>query len=221
MKVVDFIFDTFIKVFELGGPVVIILIFISILTLSVILYKIYQFFYFNIGYHKPLIEALKLAKKENLNESNKIFLNSRNIFSSIILIILKNKNDNLFLEKITSLIEIKFSKLEEGLKIVDLVIQIAPLMGLLGTVLGMIDAFQSLQSAGSQVDPSDLAGGIWVALLTTAIGLSIAIPSSIFLSWFESKIEKERIFLNFALSSIYCEKIKIELGFPQNEKKND
>ncbi|WP_319469787.1 MotA/TolQ/ExbB proton channel family protein [uncultured Pseudodesulfovibrio sp.] len=59
----------------------------------------------------------------------------------------------------------------------------APLMGLLGTVLGMINAFSRLSAAGD-VDISMLAGGIWQALLTTAAGLSIAIPTLLAHRWF-------------------------------------
>lgn len=74
----------------------------------------------------------------------------------------------------------------EGLRALELIATIAPLLGLLGTVLGMIAAFQVLQESGNQADPSDLAGGIWVALLTTAAGMAVAIPAGVALSWFES-----------------------------------
>ncbi len=55
--------------------------------------------------------------------------------------------------------ESRFAQLEGGFRFLDSVAQLAPLLGLFGTVLGMIDAFQSLQAAGDQVDPSLLAGG--------------------------------------------------------------
>lgn len=73
-----------------------------------------------------------------------------------------------------------------GLRVLELVATIAPLLGLLGTVLGMIAAFQVLQQSGARADPTALAGGIWEALLTTAAGMAVAIPASIALSWFES-----------------------------------
>ncbi|NVK34593.1 MAG: MotA/TolQ/ExbB proton channel family protein [Rhodobacteraceae bacterium] len=80
-----------------------------------------------------------------------------------------------------------------GLKALDAIGQVAPLLGLFGTVLGMIEAFQNLQSAGNSVDPSMLAGGIWVALLTTAAGLAVAMPVSLLLTFFESRIDHERV----------------------------
>lgn len=80
-----------------------------------------------------------------------------------------------------------------GLRILELVATIAPLIGLLGTVLGMISAFQALQAAGARSDPSALAGGIWEALLTTAAGMAVAIPASVALSWFDSVVERLRL----------------------------
>lgn len=72
-----------------------------------------------------------------------------------------------------------------GLRMLDLVVTIAPLIGLLGTVLGMIEAFQALQDSGQQADPAALAGGIWQALMTTAAGMAVAIPASVALSIFD------------------------------------
>lgn len=79
-----------------------------------------------------------------------------------------------------------------GLRPLELIATIAPLLGLLGTVLGMIAAFQALQQAGSRADPATLAGGIWEALLTTAAGMAVAIPASIALTWFEAVSERLR-----------------------------
>ncbi len=79
-----------------------------------------------------------------------------------------------------------------GLRALELIATIAPLLGLLGTVLGMIGAFQALQEAGARADPSLLAGGIWEALLTTAAGMTVAIPASVSLTWFESVVDRLR-----------------------------
>jgi biopolymer transport protein ExbB len=68
---------------------------------------------------------------------------------------------------------------EKFLSLLNIIAQTAPLLGLLGTVFGMIGAFIQIQNLGSQVTPADLAGGIWEALLTTAEGLTVAIPALI------------------------------------------
>lgn len=77
-----------------------------------------------------------------------------------------------------------------GLRGLELIATVAPLIGLLGTVLGMISAFQALEEAGARADPAALAGGIWEALLTTAAGMAVAIPASVTLTWFESLADK-------------------------------
>jgi len=105
-------------------------------------------------------------------------------------------------ERLAAEAEARFATLEGGFRALDSVAQLSPLLGLFGTVLGMIDAFQSLQSAGSQVDPSLLAGGIWVALLTTAVGLAVAMPTAMVLSWLESRMDGERVFADTAIQTI-------------------
>lgn len=76
-----------------------------------------------------------------------------------------------------------------GLRFLDLAAAIGPLLGLLGTVTGMIVAFQGLAAAGVRADTATLAGGIWEALLTTAAGMAVAIPAMVAQHWFESVIE--------------------------------
>jgi len=83
---------------------------------------------------------------------------------------------------------IEMSKLESGLVILATLSTIAPLLGFLGTVIGMIIAFQSIEAAG-EVEATLVAGGIKVALLTTAAGLAIAIPVSIGHNYFVSFID--------------------------------
>ena len=71
----------------------------------------------------------------------------------------------------------------------------APLLGLLGTVLGMIKAFMVIQESGGQVNASMLAGGIWEAMLTTALGLAVALPVMIAHSYLASRVEKFELWL--------------------------
>lgn len=69
--------------------------------------------------------------------------------------------------------------LEKGLGILSLISVVTPLLGLTGTVTGMIQAFQTIAAHESQVNPGMLAGGIWEALITTAAGLFVAIPTHV------------------------------------------
>ena len=78
---------------------------------------------------------------------------------------------------------------------------IAPLLGLLGTVIGMIKAFMVIQEMGGKVNAAVLAGGIWEAMLTTALGLSVALPTMVAHSYLTARIDKyEAGFLNGAVT---------------------
>ena len=66
---------------------------------------------------------------------------------------------------------------------------ISPLLGLLGTVIGMIKAFMVIQEMGGKVNASVLAGGIWEAMLTTALGLSVALPTMVAHSYLVSRVD--------------------------------
>jgi len=82
------------------------------------------------------------------------------------------------------------SKLEKGLSVLASVAGIAPLLGFLGTVTGMIQAFMTIQDLAGAANPSDLAGGIWEALITTAFGLIIGIPALALYNYFLGAVKK-------------------------------
>ena len=95
-------------------------------------------------------------------------------------------------EETTRVARALLDEARRGLRMLELSATIAPLLGLLGTVLGMIAAFQALEQAGARADPSALAGGIWEALLTTAAGMAVAILATLMLTWFDAVIERLR-----------------------------
>jgi len=87
---------------------------------------------------------------------------------------------------------IEVPKLEKNLNILATLAHVTPLIGLLGTVTGMIQAFQVIQEkagALSPVSPGDLAGGIWEALTTTVGGLSVAIPTLVAYNFLVTKVD--------------------------------
>jgi len=84
----------------------------------------------------------------------------------------------------------EITKLEKGLSTLATVSGIAPMLGFLGTVTGMVTAFQTIQDLMGAANPSDLAGGIWEALITTVFGLIVGIPALAFYNYFTEKIKK-------------------------------
>lgn len=189
------------NILTLGGPVVALLILISVLTLALILYKIWQFRISGVGRHKRLGQAMVAWDKGDRATAQTRLEDSKSYLVPVVRMAFAADRPEA-IDRVDAEAEDRFARLERGLSTLDTVAQLAPLLGLFGTVLGMIEAFQKLQAAGNSVDPSLLAGGIWVALLTTAAGLAVAMPTSLILSWFEARMRRERVFANRAIRTV-------------------
>lgn len=198
----DEILEPIRQIYELGGPVVLVLLFVSIVTAALVLYKIWQFHAARLGRHKALREAVHYWDLGARAQSRAALGKSKSTFARLIGLAMQAEGNENLMPRLEAEAGAKFLSLERGLRFFDSVAQLAPLLGLFGTVIGMIEAFRALQQAGSQVDPSILAGGIWVALLTTAAGLAVAMPTALLLSWLEARLERERVFVEEALTRI-------------------
>lgn len=109
----------------------------------------------------------------------------------------------------------QLAPLRDGLRILEVTGTLAPLVGLLGTVFGMISAFQALELAGNQVDAAVLSGGIWEALLTTAAGISVAVPALAAYHWFDRSQEQCRHLMEDRLARVRV--LLANNGFDQEE----
>ena len=184
-----------------GGPVMIILLGFSIFAFAIIFIKLMQFFSAALS-RTSKIE--KILSKLNGSNSKKLLVEIQEIknpMARILEVVILTKSDRRFDKEsreaeISRIISIEIRNLENYLGGLEVVASISPLLGLFGTVLGMIKAFLNLEKAGSQVDPALLAGGIWEALLTTAFGLAIAIPALAAYHLFENKISNTRDKIN-------------------------
>ncbi|MBK46309.1 MAG: flagellar motor protein MotA [Gammaproteobacteria bacterium] len=184
---------------DLGGPIVYILLLLSVYALGVILYKLHMFYKVNFFDDRKLSEILELwtsdKKKEAYEEVNKNPNPESEVMSFTMYQLLKHKNISAKIEsdvreEIHRLSDERINYYSSKLDSLQVIATIAPLLGLLGTVFGMIEAFQQMEAAGKSVDPSILSGGIWEALLTTAAGLSVAIPIVVVESYFRSLVSK-------------------------------
>ncbi|MFW2544830.1 MotA/TolQ/ExbB proton channel family protein [Primorskyibacter sp. 2E107] len=191
--------DSIERIADLGGPVVLLLCALSVLVLAVVFYKVWQFAVAGVGRHTALRDAIAAWDAGDRSAARDHLGRSRSYLVPVLAMALDGQTDAARLETEA---EVRFARLERGFRFLDSVAQLAPLLGLFGTVLGMISAFQALQDAGAQVDPSILAGGIWVALLTTAVGLAVAMPTSVLLSWFEARMDADRVLAQKALHTV-------------------
>lgn len=181
----------------LGGPVVMILFALSVISVTVAIYKLWQFAAAGVGAHRHLRRALAALDDGDASGAEDAVSASRSHLAPLLHARLRADAPP---DRLQAEVAMSFGRLEGGFRILDNIAQIAPLLGLFGTVLGMIGAFRALQEAGTAVDPTILAGGIWVALLTTAAGLAVAMPTSLILAWFEGRVTRERDFADLMLA---------------------
>ncbi len=196
------------ELIDKGGFVMVVILLLSVYVGAVILYKLYQLWNFR-GFNPEIVNDVTYAlKSAQYDEAMKLVIYHRSPVAKIICATLKIMHHPVWDEdKKIKQIEIQGSKeirsFESHLKGLELVSTIAPLLGLLGTVIGMIKAFASLGGSGAQVDPAILASGIWEALLTTVAGLSVAIPALAAYYLIDGHIESLRAKMQDAVSYIF------------------
>jgi len=178
---------------EVGGPVVWVLIAFSIAAFTLFFFKLWCFRY--LGAEKKLPgKFFENVAKGEYSSARMLTQGAKSPRSQLLkafldLIESKSLKKVDFKSEVFRIAKLEIASLESYLRPLELISTLAPLLGLFGTVLGMIEAFQAMEGAGANVDPAVLSGGIWQALLTTAVGLGVAIPVSMMHSWLERRVE--------------------------------
>jgi biopolymer transport protein ExbB len=202
------IVEQLIRFMDDGGPVLYVLLVISVLALTLIIAKLIQFGMLRLYAHGFVEPALRAWQNGESAAALARLERERNPIARVIEVALRGSvsragNDALIREEVTRVAGLQLDTLRSGLRPLALIANISPLIGLLGTVLGMINAFQTLQTAGNRVDPSILSGGIWVALLTTAAGLIIAIPAAAVHNWMEGIVYRAQRAMEDGVTRIF------------------
>lgn len=198
--------DNVVQLIELGGPVVIGLLLLSVAGLTVFLFKLVQYQRYR---RARLARAARLvdgwiAGSEPASHSDK----RSGPYEQLLQLGMHWLDQGVAMERVRDELTRQghgiLARVTKLNGFVELVAYLAPLGGLLGTVLGMIDVFQGLADAGSNGPQTGaLAGGIWEALLTTVVGLCIAIPFSLMHALLDSKANEIRLAMEDQLSRLF------------------
>ena len=183
------------QLLQRGGSVVLVLLLMAVLATAILIGKSLQFHRLGIGQRSELYASLREWRKGHwiqAFESLKAVSNHPvgRVMDAGMRGLLADKNEATVREEVTRIARNHLARLRSWLRALELIASLSPLLGLLGTVIGMIEAFRRLESAGNQVDPALLSGGIWQALLTTAVGLVVAIPALVAHQWLERRVER-------------------------------
>ncbi len=203
---------------QLGGPVALVLAITSIVALTIILVKLWQFRAVRVGQLHAAYDALELYREGLSSEALAISSASANPAALALARAIRGQQrclpEPVIREEVMRYGTDALESLRSGFRALEIIASLAPLLGLFGTVLGMIDAFREMEQAGNQVSPAVLSGGIWEALLTTALGLGVAIPVVVLLGWLERRVEN----LAHQISQIVTGVFTIDLSETSRQK---
>lgn len=179
---------------------------LSLFALSIGLFKMIQFARLGVGRRKEAEKILDDWLNGRVDDAIRSAGRRKSVLSRVLQAVFSGiqarPNDVSYAEELsrqTALIEL--ASLSERMRSLDMVVQAAPMLGLLGTVVGMIDAFSVLAVTDGAVDPTLLASGIYVALTTTAAGLAIALVAFFIATWLEGRIDRERNLMEALMSA--------------------
>ena len=174
-------FGSLFGLLETGGAVMWIIAALSVIALSIVIAKLWEFLRLGVWRRAAARAALADWEARRADSALARLKAARGPVGDVLAVAVGGKHrgleENAVREEVARRGAAWLESLRGGLRPLELIGTLAPLLGLLGTVVGMIDAFRELEAAGGRVDPSVLSGGIWVALLTTAAGLTVAIPA--------------------------------------------
>jgi len=182
------------EMMQKGGAIMYPIILCSIIAFGIILERLYYFRKIRIDAVSFMNNIESALKRNKIAESVKICEDTEGPIAAIVKAgLLKHDRPR---QEIREAIEDaghqEIPRLEGRIKVLATIAHISPLLGLLGTVVGMAKAFQVIQmktAAFNPVSSGDLAGGVWQALLTTALGLIVAIPAIVAYHYLAAKVQ--------------------------------
>jgi len=177
-----------------GGPVMYLIMILSVISLGIIIERIYSLNRARIDSQKFMDDIINSLKHNKIIESIEMCNNTSGPIAHIIKagILKHDRSRPEIKEAIDEAAQLEIPRMEKHLPILATIAHIAPLLGLLGTVSGMIKAFQVIQNKAATmtpVNPGDLAGGIWESLLATLAGLLVAIPAYVAYNYLVNQVD--------------------------------
>lgn len=201
-----------------GGPLMWPILLCSVISITIILERFYYLYQARANIPNIFSRVKSLFKDGKTDEALKLCETTSGPIAHILAIgIHIHKRSMEEKEKIITRSGSRIIRqLDRNLRGLAIIGNITPLLGLLGTVTGMIRAFMKIQELGGRVDASVLAGGIWEALITTAAGLSVAIPTIVFYHYFEGRVDNIAV----QIKDVASELLEIEHISTPNRREN-
>ncbi|MBI4372757.1 MAG: MotA/TolQ/ExbB proton channel family protein [Candidatus Omnitrophica bacterium] len=195
--------QSLIQLFLKGGFAMWPLLLCSIVAVAIIVERAYYFWRLRFNYEAFGRELKGLLAKRKVKEAVALARKHSNPIPRIAEHYLRHlESDSMRNEILKREGSFALEKVEARLRALAALTHLAPLLGLLGTVTGLVTAFHQIELLGGQVQPGDLAAGIWEALITTVFGLMIAIPTMAAYHGFESEADRIARRMQFIVSEL-------------------
>jgi biopolymer transport protein ExbB len=178
------------ELFYKGGPLMYPLLFGSVLMVAIIIERGYHFIRAKVN--RRFVGSVTTAIEEgDLDKAERIAVEGSGPVAAVVETALKHRSytQDVVENKIYLRGDLELKRLSKNLHLLELTGKIAPMIGLLGTVIGMVEAFREVSAVKNLVDPSLLAGGIWEALITTVAGLFVGIPALVFYHLYTNQVK--------------------------------
>jgi biopolymer transport protein ExbB len=178
------------RMFQQSGPLGWPLLACSVLAVGVALERILVFFWRGTSYPRFVARLKEALADGGVSGARQMLGAERSPLARVAEAYLEHERspNGLREEIVAREASMRLSDLERRVHWLSVIGSLAPMIGLLGTVLGLVQAFKQIESLGGQVQPGDLAEGIWTALLTTVFGLSVALPSLAIYHFLENRV---------------------------------
>ena len=188
-----------------GGPIILLLAVMSVFSLALIVYKIVQLAPVTKGStnREAALASFDAGNKEDAQR--KVESGSApadRVLAFAISALRKERPGPALMTELMRRGNEELAQMNSHIRLLELIAMISPLLGLLGTVLGMIQSFQELELAEGAANASVLAGGIWQALLTTAAGLLVAIPAAVGATLLSGRAERGAQMIEGAIAQL-------------------
>jgi len=179
---------------QTGGVVMYVIAGCSVLALAIFLERFWNLLMARTHMKKFMTQIIDFLRRKDISRAVNLCDKTQSSLANIVKagIVKRNLSRADIKEAIEDAGTHEISKLEKNIGMLATIAHITPLLGLLGTVLGMVKAFQVIQEKATMlypVNPGDLAGGIWEALITTVAGLSVAIPTFVAYNYLVNRVE--------------------------------
>lgn len=178
------------QMLQQGGPVIYLIALCAIIAVFVFFQKWFEFYRAKVNVDEIITGLFNTLRRDGMIEAITLCDNSPGPVARMLSsAILASKKGDDIRDSLATQALIEVPRLESRLNVLASLAYITPLLGLMGTILGLVEAFHAMETAGAQINAPDLSKGVYCALICTAGGLAVAVPCHLAYNYLVSLVQ--------------------------------